>query len=89
MTARCPVGHMQGSVDRYVQHGILTSRFLTALFSNDLKGAFKYADEHNAAAMHRWAWFMANDMPSCAHGSSEKVSAWIGKHDAARVGAAA
>ena len=89
MTARCPVGHMQASVDRYVQDGILTSRFLRALFSNDLKGAFKYADDHNAAAMHRWAWFMVNDMPAYAQGSPEKVAAWIAEHEAARAGGAA
>ena len=89
MTARCPVGYMQPSVDRYVQHGILTSRFLTALFSNDLKGAFRSADEHNAAAMRDWVRFMHDDMPSCAHGSPEKVAAWIAEHEAARREAAA
>ena len=85
----CPVRYMQDSVDLYVQHGILTSRFLRALFSNDLKGAFKYADDHNAAAMHKWAWFMANDMPSCAHGSPEKVATWIAERQTAVVEGAA
>lgn len=87
--ARCPVPYMQAGVDRYIVHGIPPGKFLTALFSNDLKGALCKADEHNTAAMRAWVLFMVNDMPSGAQGSPETVAAWIARHEADRQDAAA
>ena len=75
--ARCPVGYMQAGVDRYVNDGMLSSRFLRAIFSNDLAGAFSAADDQNIASMHEWVLFMLNDMPAYLQGSPEKVAAWI------------
>ena len=81
--APCPVGYMQASVDRYVNDGILPSQFLRALFSNDLKGAFGAADDHNAALMQAWVRWLFTEMPARSQGSPEKVAAWIAEHQTA------
>ena len=87
--APCPSDYMQASVDRYVQHGILTSQFLRALFSNDLKGAFGAADDRNAASMRDWVRWMYTEMPARSQGSPEKVAAWIAERQTADVEGAA
>lgn len=69
--------HMWQGVQLYVEQGIPPGSFLTAVLSNDLKGAFMRADEMNLAAMRKWVQFMYWDMPSDAQGSREKVEAWI------------
>lgn len=72
-----PVGCMHGGVQRYLDHGIPPGSFLMALFSNDLKEAFRRADDQNTAAMLDWVRFMVNDMPGNSQGSPEAVEAWI------------
>ena len=81
----CPVGYMQASVDRYVDDGILPGQFLRALFSNDLKGAFGAADDHNAALMQAWVRWLYTEMPVRSQGSPEKVAAWIAERQTAVV----
>lgn len=65
--------YMWDGVDRYVNHGILSGGFLTALFENDLMSAFARADLQNQAAMAEWAKFIYNDAPSSCWGSREVV----------------
>jgi hypothetical protein len=84
-----PVEYMAGAVQRYIEHGIPPGDFLTALFNNDLKEAFRRADAENTAAMREWVIFMVNEMPADAQGSPEKVWAWIKRHEAARIAAEA
>ena len=83
-TPNCPVPYMQSGVDNYVEHGIPPGSFLTALFSNNLKEAYRRADDANTAAMNDWVRFMINDMPSASQGSPERVREWIAMHDEAR-----
>jgi hypothetical protein len=71
-----PVAYMTGAVRRYIEDGILTASFLTALFGNDLKGAFRCADDENTAAMRDWVMFVINEMPGNAQGSEAIVQAW-------------
>lgn len=80
-----PVSYMQGGVDRYITQGLRPGRFLMALFSNDLKGAFQAADETNTAAMHEWVKFLFCNVPMMAQGSPEKVEEWIAMHESERV----
>jgi hypothetical protein len=80
-----PVEYMEGAVQRYIEHGIPPGEFLTALFNNDLKEAFRRADEANTAAMREWVIFMVNEMPAAAQGSPERVLDWIKRHEAARL----
>lgn len=53
--------------------------FLTAVLSNDLKGAFGRADENNRAAMFDIVSYCYNDIPSECWGSPEKVEAWLSR----------
>ena len=84
MNRPCPVAYMQDGVDRYINQGIPPGSFLTALFCNDLKEAYRRADDANTAAMREWVRFMINDMPSIAQGSPDKVQEWIAMHEKAR-----
>lgn len=79
-----PVDYMHGGVQRYLDHGIPPGSFLTALFSNNLKEAFRQADDENTAAMRAWVGFVINEMPNTAQGSPEIVQAWIARHQAVR-----
>jgi len=79
---------MQAGVDSYLNHGVPPGRFLLALFSNDLVGAFSTADEANTKAMRYWVEFMRWEMPFASHGSAEAVRSWIEQHEAARQEAA-
>ena len=61
------------------ERGIPQGSFLTALRSNDLKEAFRCADETNAKAMREWVRFVVNQMPSENQGNPERVAAWIAR----------
>jgi hypothetical protein len=74
-----PVEYMAGAVIRYIENGTPPGSFLMALFSNDLKGSYRCADDKNASAMRAWVAFMYNEMPGNSQGSPEKVSAWIAR----------
>jgi hypothetical protein len=74
--SRVPVRYMAEAVQRYIEEGVPTGSFLTALFSNDLIQAFRCADAVNTTAMREWAMFMVNEMPSDCQGSEAKVQAW-------------
>ena len=77
--AKVPVGYMADGVRLYIERGIPQGSFLTALLSNDLKEAFRCADETSAKAMREWVRFMVNQMPSESQGSPERVAAWIAR----------
>ena len=75
--AKVPVDYMVDGVRRYLEHGIQPGDFLIALFSNDLKEAFKRADDANTAAMRQWVAFMIWEMPVESQGSPARVEAWM------------
>ena len=68
--------HMRAGVSRYVAFGEPIGGFLTAVFSDSLKGAFRAADSKNFVAMPEWAHFVYWDVPANCQGSLEKVEAW-------------
>lgn len=74
---KVPVDYMAGGVERYIEYGVPPGSFLLALFSNDLKGAYRQADEQNMLHMRDWIMFMINEIPSHSQGSPEAVEAWI------------
>ena len=71
--------HMRASMQRYVEHGAPTGDFLFAILTNNFMETFARADEKNTKAMHDWAKFIYNELPSQCHGSIEKVLAWHGR----------
>ena len=69
--------HMWGAIERYIVRGIPPGSFLTAVLSNDLKGAFINADEVNTDNMRQWVQFLYNYAPGDCWGSPERVEAWL------------
>lgn len=69
--------YMWDGVVRYMVDRQPVGHFLTALFSNDLLGAFSRADAGNIANMHRWAQFLYCYAPNTSYGSAERVSLWL------------
>lgn len=67
---------MQDDARCYIEHGHQVGHFLTALFSNDLVGAFSRADGTNKAAMHIWASFLYSEAPRGCWGSEDAVHTW-------------
>ena len=63
----------------YLTHGIAPGDFVTAVLSNDLKGAFQRADIENERAMKEHVMLCYWNLPADAQGSPEKVAAWCAK----------
>ena len=72
---RLPSHMWKGTAD-YILFGVPMGGFGTAVFSNDLKGAFGRADTDNAANMRTWVMFIYNDAPSECQGSPQRVREW-------------
>lgn len=72
-------GTTQGSLERYVNHGISPGSFVTAVLENDLMKSVGAADLDNLIALTDIAKFVYNELPSNSWGSQNKVSAWIKK----------
>lgn len=68
---------MQKAAQRYVERGVRPGDCLQAILSNNLMMAFACADPDTTALMADICKWMYNDIPSMAHGSKEKVEAWI------------
>ena len=68
-------GKSQATIERYIEYGIDPGGFLTALFSDKLTDAFRYADEFNRESIEYWVGFVFWEMPHDAVGSKEKVQA--------------
>jgi hypothetical protein len=76
--------HMQDGIAAYIKDGVPQGGFLTAVLTNNLKGACGAADEIN----RHHIWDIVNYLYNCAPypcwGSQEKHDAWIAQHREAR-----
>lgn len=68
--------HMQEGVLMWINHGIMTGSFMTAIMENDFLNAVGQADETNKRALHTWATFLYCYAPRGSFGSKENVAAW-------------
>ena len=68
--------YMVGGIVRWIVNGIPPGDFLTAVLSNDLKGACERADDTNQHLLFIYCNFFYNYAPSQCWGSPEKVLAW-------------
>ncbi len=68
--------YMQDGVKRYIEHGIMPSDFLQAVFSNELVEAYNRADSVNIAAMFEYAKFLYNEAPRGSWGSRKAMTEW-------------
>ena len=67
----------KAAIDRYVNDHTPVGGFLTAVLSNDLKGAVGQADEENRAALFSIVGYCYHEIPSECWGSPAKVEAWL------------
>ena len=73
---KVPVDYMVDSVRMYIEKGVMSGGFLTALFSNDLVGVYNRADKANEEAMKKWVTFLFCYAPASCWGSKERVLDW-------------
>lgn len=69
--------HMQGAMERWIEHGMLPGGFLTAVLTNDLFDAFGKADMVNRNRIHDYIVYLYNYAPAVCYGNPEKVRAWF------------
>ena len=67
---------MADGIARYVIYGIPPGQFMVKVLSNDLMGAFNYADQHNKKLLDVYACLMFNILPFNCWGSEELVYEW-------------
>ncbi|KKN45148.1 hypothetical protein LCGC14_0686010 [marine sediment metagenome] len=70
--------HIQGAMDRWVEQAIPPGGFLTAVLSNNLRGAFGCADHINLQHMQEIVMYCYWEIPGNCWGSRESVAAWKG-----------
>lgn len=68
--------YMHEGVTQYILNGVAPGNFLTAVLSNNLVDAYKYADGSNRICMEQWARLLYNELPSCLWGSIRTVQDW-------------
>ena len=68
--------HMRDGLALWIDRGVMTGHFMTAVMSNDLMGAFERADDMNIAAMRNWCVFLYSHAPRGCFGSPERVAEW-------------
>ena len=69
--------HLEDSLDRYLNHGIMPGGFLTAVLENNLTETFARADSINSVLVRDIVQFMYNRLPIGAWGSAERVTEWV------------
>ena len=65
------------SMIEYIMLGRPVGHFLSAVFSNDMLGAFSHADQQNAMSMGLIVQFLYNEAPAGCWGSAEKSKTWM------------
>lgn len=73
---KSPNRAMNRGIWEYVVYGHGFGHFLTALFSNDLKGAVSRADLTNQKALVKWVQFIYNYVPEKCQGSATQIEHW-------------
>ena len=73
---RLPPG-LRGGMQRYIKQGIPPGHFLTAVLTNDLRGACERADDVTRHLLWEIVNWLYNYAPAPSWGSPEKVSAWL------------
>lgn len=64
---------------KYIDNGIPTNHFLTALLSNDLMACFGRADLRSRAALADYVTWLKSYAPGNAYGSASCVAEWIAR----------
>jgi hypothetical protein len=68
--------HMRDGLILWIENGIMTGNFMTALMENDLMEAMGRADEVNQNSIKNWCVFLYTYSPRGCHGSPSRVAVW-------------
>lgn len=68
---------MQAALKRYVVDRIKPGSFLTAVITNDLRGAFDHADEENSKLVGLYVRWFINVPPWSCWGNVKNMQAWL------------
>jgi hypothetical protein len=66
-----------GALQRYLDHGIMPGRFLTAVLYNNLREAFNRADYENLQNIANIVRYLYNQFPANAWGSQENMTNYL------------
>lgn len=70
-------GYMRDGIRLYLENGVCTGAFLSAIFSNaGFKEVFEKADDYNAMCIRDYALFCYNQMPGHSQGSKQAFNTW-------------
>jgi len=69
-------GHIVDELDRYVNSGTETGRFLHMVLCNDLHGAIIWADPAAIACLKPLMMLIHNYTPGCCWGDEGRVATW-------------
>ncbi len=70
--------HMMEAMNHYVRTGDVSSNFLRAVISNDLKGAIGHADDSTITILRSYVRWFYNIAPGVCWGSAQKMLDWKG-----------
>jgi len=69
--------HMREGMRKYLEEGVQPGQFLYHILINDFVHAYGYADIFNQQALHIYAVWLYNEMPTGSWGSRDSVDAWV------------
>lgn len=72
-------GYMREPIARYMMHGVVPGKFLSAVLCNDFFGAVRHADDTNRDRLLDYARFFYNHCPAISYGSPELMRLWVEK----------
>ena len=69
--------HMQAAIKRYVIDRLRPGNFLSAVISNDLRGAVDHADSDNLPLIKLYVQWFYNRAPAICHGTAQRMEDWL------------
>lgn len=69
--------HMQEAIKRYVIERLRPGHFLSAVITNDLRGAVDHADAENLPLVKRYVQWFYNRAPAICHGNPQRMEDWL------------
>lgn len=76
--------NIRGGLVRYVDNGLATGSFLTAVLTNNLLKTFTTADRTSLEAIDTIIMFVANTVPHVCRGTKNDFTCWIMMSDRER-----
>lgn len=73
----CIPEYMQAALKRYLIDRIPPGDFLTAVITNDLRGAVNRADGENLPLIPTYVRWFYNRAPGISHGSPQHLENWL------------